>query len=152
MVLVTTLNDASDALVAVVNGIDADIRFFPEPVESHPTTPGVTGEIMFRLPTIKGPVRNSTWEYEAVLTLITQANKPGWPGALRRIREYASPFGPKSIYQAIVEDQTLGGVVKSCLPKQGGLANEVRVLFPGGDRWTIEMMFAVRIGPEEVSP
>lgn len=146
----TTLNEASDALVAVVNDIDPDIRFFAEPVESHPTTPGVTGEVMFRLPVIKGPVRNSTWEYEAVLTLTTQANKPGWGAAVRRIREYASPFGPKSIYQAIVEDQTLGGIVKSCLPKQGGLVNEILFTFPGGSRWTIEMLFAVRIGPEEV--
>lgn len=146
----TTLNEASDAIVAVVNGIDEGIEFFPEPRESHPVAPLVTGEIYFRAPVIKGPMRNSTWEYEATLLLATLANVPGWSEAIRRMREYASPFGAKSIYQAIVEDQTLGGVVKSCLPKQSGASSEQRVKFPGGDRWTVELQFAVRIGPEEL--
>lgn len=144
------LNDASDGLVAVINDIDDEILFFPEAVEAHPPAPLVTGEITFRAPTVLGPVRNSTWEYEAVLTLVTPANVPGWPDAIRRLRQYASPFGDKSIYQAIVADQTLGGKVKSCLPKQGGLSVEERLKFPGGDRWIVEMLFAVRIGPEEV--
>lgn len=141
-----TLNDASDGLVAVINAIDAGIRFYPEPIENHPTTPTVTGEIVFRMPTVKGPVRNSPWEYETIVTLTTAANRPGWAAGLRRIREYASPFGDKSIFQAIVADETLGGTVLSCLPKTVGMLDERRVQFADGDRWTIEMLFVTRIG------
>ncbi len=145
------LNDAADGIVAVINAIDSDIRFYSEANELHSDVTRMTGEVSFRAPKIVGPVRNSPWEYEAVLTLATGTNKKDWPDAIRRLREYGSPFGTKSIYQALIADQTLAGKVKSCLPKQGGLLEERLVVFTDGERWTQQLIFAVRIGAEEAA-
>lgn len=146
------LNDAAAAMVDAINKIDDGIHFFPTATLDHPDEPQVTGEIAFRQAEHGGAFAQSAWAYEAILTLTTQANMEGWQDALFRMREYASPFGPKSIFQAFARDQTLGGKVRSCLPKQGGLLDERRIKFGDGDRWTQDMTFEVRIGPEETWP
>lgn len=141
------LNIAADALAAVVTGIDDGIRFYPEPVEAHATSPGVTGEISMRNLVPKGAIgRAGRWDVDAILLLATPANKPGWSGAIRRLRSYASPFGEKSILQALYEDQTLGGAVVEIVPLSGGMPGEQRIKFPDGDRWTVELAYRIRIG------
>ena len=145
----STLNDAADGLVAVINAIDGGIHFFPSATKDHPKLPTVTGEIAFRQLEMESAMPDGAWKCEAVLTLTTRANAEGWMDALRRMRDYASPHGEKSIFRAIIANKTLGGRVRTCLPKRGGLLDERRVRFPDGDRWTQDMLYEIRIGPEE---
>ena len=142
-----TLNDAADGIVAVVGAIDNGIRFYPEPVEEHAGSPSVTGEITFANMAMVGPTAGGRWTVDATLLITTRASQGGgWAAAIRRNRGYMSPHGDKSIIQAILADDTLGGRVVSCLPKQGGMFDERRIEFADGDRWTQELVFVVRLG------
>lgn len=143
----TTLAQAADALADVITAIDADITMYDTPLEMHPPSPVVTGEITCRNLVQTGAVgRNAHWDLDAVVLLATRANVPDWPTAVRRIRAYASPFGSDSIIQKVYDDETLGGVVISCRPLLGSLTGESRVKFPDGDRWVCELTFRIRIG------
>lgn len=147
MGVVTTLVEAADALADVVTAIDSGIRMYDTPLEAHPPSPEVTGEITCRNLVQRGAVgRNAPWDFDAVLLLATRANVPGWPEGVRRIRLYASPFGAKSIIQAVYDDETLGVAGLVCRPLLGSLTGEQRVKFPDGDRWVCELTFRIRIG------
>lgn len=143
----TTLTVACDALADKINTIDSGVFFYDTPVEADIPSPQVTGEITCRNLIPVGSIGVAAhWDFDAVLLLTTKANTPGWQEGIRRIRDYASPFGAKSILQKVYADHTLGGLVVGCNPLTGGLTGEARVKFPDGDRWTCELTFRIRIG------
>lgn len=142
----TTMTQACVSLAAVVTAIDSSILFYATPVESHPDVPSLTGEIACRNLVQVGPTLNSPWDFDAVLTLTAKANQPDWAGSITRLRDYASPFGTKSIIRTVLQNETLSGGVTHCRPLQGSLTGETRLKFPDGDRWTVELTFRIRIG------
>jgi hypothetical protein len=140
------MTQACASLAAVITAIDSGVLFYATPVEAHPDAPSVTGEIACRNLVQKGPMLNSPWDFDAVLTLTAKANEPDWSGSVTRIRDYASPFGAKSIIRTVLQNETLSGGVMHCLPLLGSLTGEQRVKFPDGDRWIAELTFRIRIG------
>lgn len=148
-----SLNDAADGFKAVFEAIaPGKVRFYPEPEEKPSTEADVTAEVFFQS-AVMANVNASLYDVDAIIELSTPANKPGWSGAVRRLREMTSPHGPKSVYTAIVGDpvlgivgdNTLGGRVHSALPLDRYLRVEARKKFADGERWTQEIGFRVRL-------
>lgn len=145
----STLNNAADGFEAVITAIDSSVTFYSEPEEKPNALAAgaVNGEVFFRNSKQVGALGTSHWDIEAILELSTPSNRPGWSGAVRRIRDLTSPTGTNSIYQAIAADPTLGGRVVAVTPIDRGLVDETRKKFHDGDRWTQETHFKVRIAP-----
>lgn len=137
-----TLNEIADAIETVAASADATLRIYPEPEEK----PGgdVSAELYFLGMRRVGHGANAVWKLDAVLEFSTPANKPGWSGAIRRIRTLCGPSGTGSVLAAIEADTSLGGVVSGCLAApRATTGDEVRKRWPDGDRWSKELRLEV---------
>lgn len=142
----TGTNAIADALQAVVQAIDTDVRFYPEADEKP--AGGVSCEVWFTGVQRRSHGTSGAWEMDATIELSTRANAPDWSAALRRIRAMSDPYGSTSILAAIEADITLGGVVTGCLPRAGGATGEeLRKKYMDGDRWTRELWLRITWNP-----
>jgi len=137
-----TLNGTADGFRVIAEALDPSVRFYPEPDEKALGI--IAGEVFFRNDKMLNAT-NTLWEVDAVVEFSTAANLPGWSAAVRRIRDLTSPFGAKSLRQAVIQDDTLGGNVHHVTPIDRGLMDEARKKYHDGDRWTQEVWFRVRL-------
>lgn len=141
-----TLNDAADGFEAIGTALDSSISFYSEPVENlHTATPtGIAAEVFFSGIRMVNPAAR-LYEVTATVEFSTPSHISGWSAAVRRIRDLTSPYGSLSFWAAVLDDDTLGGRVTSCVPVQGALGTETRKGFNDGERWTAEISFRVQL-------
>lgn len=139
-----TINDAADGLKAIGDAISgASIRFYAEP-EEKPGGADVTAEVDFSNLVMVNPAALS-YDVDVVVEFATPSNLKDWSSAIRRLRDFLSPFGSKSFIAAINANPTLGGKVEFCQLRSGGLQLATRKRFADGDRWTQELYLRVRL-------